>query len=272
MILPRSSQDLNFYNLWFWSLYWIAKTIERANTNVSFFLRKFQLLPYVVRSVGDNVVQCKTADGLMLTHKYEGFWWRPETGDPHLYHRFWKARKGNVILDIGAYVGSYALMNSKRVGNSGLILCFEPCPINFNLLKKNIALNCLKNVLAFDFALSNYEGFANMHITDYPAGSFLAGQSRARNGSIKAKVTTIDKFMRNHNFKKVDFIKIDAEGSELSILQGACQTLSKNDNMQLAVASYHYPQEALEVSMCLANYDFKTRVSRDGIVYASKSG
>ena len=60
---------------------------------------------------------------------------------------------GQIVFDIGAHIGFYTLLAAKKVGNSGLVVAFEPDQESFNLLKKNIQINGFTNVKSFDTAI-----------------------------------------------------------------------------------------------------------------------
>ncbi len=61
-------------------------------------------------------------------------------------------KEGDVVLDIGANIGYYVLLEYQLIGKSGRIYAIEPVYNNFELLQKNLRLNNLKNVSAFQFA------------------------------------------------------------------------------------------------------------------------
>ena len=74
--------------------------------------------------------------------------------EPYMQEHF-KICRGGVFLDVGAHVGKYTVMVSKIVGSTGLVVAVEPHPENFRVLKRNIKLNNLKNVVAYNLAAWN---------------------------------------------------------------------------------------------------------------------
>ncbi|HID17250.1 TPA: FkbM family methyltransferase [Candidatus Bathyarchaeota archaeon] len=66
--------------------------------------------------------------------------------------RFLKPRKGNVVLDVGAHVGKYALRLSREVGEEGLVIALEPHPETFKALARGAALSPFKNIVPLDVA------------------------------------------------------------------------------------------------------------------------
>lgn len=124
------------------------------------------------------------------------------------------SRGGELVLDIGANIGYYTLLMSKMVGESGKVYAFEPEPKNFEILQKNIKLNNANNVVIEKLALSDKVG------RSFIALSEDSGQHRISDSGLEIQTTTIDEYFGN---KKIDFIKMDAEGSEGKILRGMSQ-------------------------------------------------
>lgn len=121
------------------------------------------------------------------------------------------ARPGDVVVDVGANIGYYALMLARLVGPSGRIICVEPDPENLTELRRNIAANNLTNVQLFDVAAGASEGTAhvvggiNARLSDHDSGDYPVG------------VMPLDTLIKG----PVDFIKIDVEGYEGHVLRGA---------------------------------------------------
>lgn len=123
-------------------------------------------------------------------------------------------RYGDLVLDVGANIGYYTMLMSKIVGDSGKVYAFEPEPKNFEILQKNIKINNIKNVIIEKFALSDKIGKSYLQI------SKDSGQHRLSDSGLETQTTTIDNYFGN---KKIDFIKMDAEGSEYNIFKGMKQ-------------------------------------------------
>ena len=133
-----------------------------------------------------------------------------------------------VILDIGANIGWYSLLFSKRLPRS-TIYSFEPIEDTYKHLSKNIALNGASNIFPFNLGLSDKEG----HITYYyfAGGSVLASEKNLI-GCSKAKETickvdTLNHFLSHQNINKLDFIKCDVEGAELFVIRGGIDIIKK---------------------------------------------
>ena len=75
-------------------------------------------------------------------------------------------KEGDVVLDIGANIGYYVLIESQLVGEKGKVYAVEPVRSNFELLEKNVQLNNLKNVSTFQFAFGEKDAKSEIYVTD----------------------------------------------------------------------------------------------------------
>jgi len=140
-------------------------------------------------------------------------------------------KDGNTIVDIGANIGYFTLIFARLVGEKGEVFAFEPEPNNFNLLKKNIEINNYKNVNLINKAASNKSGKIKLYIDDFNSGGHsLIAQIRNKQ-HIEIESIKLDDFFDTN--KKIDFIKIDAEGAELEVLKGMSTLLNKNDDIKI---------------------------------------
>lgn len=138
-------------------------------------------------------------------------------------------KKDHVVLDIGANIGIYSFIVSERIGGSGKIYAFEPAHNAYNCLLFNIKLNGIKNVIPINSGVSNFTGKANFNICNDDAYNSLG--NTPMNPVIKSEIinlTSVDDFVNLNKIKKVDIIKVDAEGAEYLIFDGAERTLSNH--------------------------------------------
>lgn len=132
---------------------------------------------------------------------------------------------GKTFIDVGANLGIYTLVASRIVGEAGRVLAFEPSAQSFPLLRQNIALNGLRNVLALPVALSQKTGTAQLFSAPDPSGNSF-GKDPLFNGEIEEVVTdTLDNVLRRAFVREVDVIKMDVQGAEELVLRGASRLL-----------------------------------------------
>jgi len=141
-------------------------------------------------------------------------------------------KKGMIIVDVGGGVGYYSLLASHLVGDSGQVYVFEPHPIHYNYLIRNIRINNATNVMAIRKGISNKTGLTYLNsnkLTSQSRVSPLASSS----SSLKIQTITLDEFFLTEGWPSVDLVKMDIEGGEKSALERMDKLSSKNPQMRL---------------------------------------
>jgi FkbM family methyltransferase len=172
------------------------------------------------------------------------------------------------VIDIGAHIGTYSILAAEKVGDIGKVISVEPEPRNYEQLKKNIELNKFKNVITKNMALSDHEGLEKLYLNIDNSGGHSLTFQKDKNSYINVTVKTLDNLIEELNLKKIDIIKIDAEGSEIPILKGAEKTLKNNPDMKIIVAAEHYPSQAEEVREFLNSVGLEARIYYKNFVIA----
>ena len=138
-------------------------------------------------------------------------------------------RPGMTAVDIGAHIGLFSVFMSKLVGQSGRVLSFEPTPLTRRVLTETVRLNhCEANVEIHCEAVSRATGTATFFDTGAPLSNAnsLVGTVAASTG-LEVPTISLDDLCRDQKLR-VGFLKIDAEGGELEILEGARETLRRD--------------------------------------------
>lgn len=139
-------------------------------------------------------------------------------------------KKGDIVIDVGANIGYYTLLFAKKVGENGKVYAFEPDPVSFAILKKNIKDNKFKNVEAFNMALSDKQEDLSLFISDENLGDHrLYDDHKIERKKTTVKTKTLDLFFTDKEIEKtkISLIKIDTQGYEPFVIKGA-QELIKN--------------------------------------------
>ncbi len=142
-----------------------------------------------------------------------------------------QTKEGDVVVDVGANIGYYTVLLADKVGKTGKVYAFEPDKTNFEILEKNIRANNFKNVIAINAAVGSrneikilYKSEENLgdhklYETHPPCGHpplREGGQNNLIEKSIS--VVKLDNFLKD---QKVDLMKIDAQGWEPEVIEGA---------------------------------------------------
>lgn len=137
-------------------------------------------------------------------------------------------KKDNICIDIGANVGYYTLlMASKAV--EGKVYSLEPTPLHFYLLNCNKIINNFNNVICNNCAIGNINGEMDFSIaSDGAFSSFKNTKRKFEVKKIKVPIVTLDNYIKDNRIDK-DFIKIDVEGAEKMVLEGASKLLQDNN-------------------------------------------
>jgi FkbM family methyltransferase len=133
---------------------------------------------------------------------------------------------GSTFVDVGANMGIYTMVASRLVGEAGRVIAFEPSAQSFPLLRKNIALNGLTNVLAFPEALSHEIGRTKLYHGPDPVSNSLGRGLSWDEDAEEVTTETLDSVLHRTSLRRVDAIKIDVEGAEELVLRGALKTLT----------------------------------------------
>lgn len=142
-------------------------------------------------------------------------------------------RPGDVVYDIGANAGYFTLLAARLVGTDGAVVAFEPSRVNIALLQRHLRLNGVGNVTVIDAAAADADGTIEFVATDGLATGHLTGAyvgSAPVADGIASAVTLVqavkvDSLVAAGRMRPPNVMKIDVEGAELSVLEGARQTL-----------------------------------------------
>jgi len=135
---------------------------------------------------------------------------------------------GMMVLDIGAHHGFYTLLASRKVSPGGRVLAIEPSPRERRKLRLHLGINACNNVEIEDSGIGDVRGSAELHLV---IGSQTGSNSLRKPAvseptrTVSVQVDQLDNVLRRRGISNVDFIKMDVEGAELSVLKGAAHLL-----------------------------------------------
>lgn len=157
-------------------------------------------------------------------------------------------RPGDCFWDVGAHKGYVTLVAARRVGPRGHVYAFEPLRANLSLLKKHLQWNDIRNVDVMALALSDFDGRARF------GGSKSSWAGRVGVGDQVVEVRSVASLVESRRCPPPTFLKIDAEGAEVRILEGARAVLTEK---LVILASTHSPQHHAASAALLRNAGFR---------------
>ena len=139
-------------------------------------------------------------------------------------------KKESVFLDIGANIGWFSVLASKKITDEGGIHAFEPAPNIFKELVENLRLNSENSdhIFANNLALGGEAGIVKIHSFPDKAHGHSSIRDVYGTGSTKVEVEmlTLDQYLAYNDIKNVDLIKLDVEGAEMMVLDGSSHLLN----------------------------------------------
>ena len=137
-------------------------------------------------------------------------------------------KEGDVVIDAGANLGAVTVFLAQRVGPSGTVITVEMMPATAAQLRRNIALNDLRNVTVVEKALSERPGMtvrANIEAGMHGQASIARAADGRETHSVEVLTTTIDEIAAG--LGEIALIKLDLEGAEPNAMRGAIITLPR---------------------------------------------
>jgi hypothetical protein len=165
-------------------------------------------------------------------------------------------KEDGIVIEVGAHIGTHTVPISKMC-KRGIVFSFEMQRLIFQILNSNVMLNHCPNVCTYMEAVSNENKYDSLGDVDYfnlkdiNSGNFNLNQLKAEKGYPINIISLDEKFK---NLYKLDLIKIDAEGHEVSILKGAMNLINKFKPLILTEFDVKNKEEIIEL---LPNYNFE---------------
>ena len=147
---------------------------------------------------------------------------------------------GDIVVDVGAHIGRYTIISSKRVGQNGKVVAIEPEPSNFEILNRNIKLNGLTNVIPLNYAVNSKQTKLKLYLPVEESGftiynTIMVNRAKPEEKFIEINANTLDYLLQQNGIRYANWIKIDVEGAEFEVLKGATSILSKSKDIALLI-------------------------------------
>jgi FkbM family methyltransferase len=187
-------------------------------------------------------------------------------------------KPGDVVIDVGAHIGKYTIIASKRIGANGKVIAIEAHPVNYEMLNRNIKLNGLTNVIPLNYAVYSEESRIKLYMPDEEFGytmhhsimfSYLSPKyslkGKENEKFIEVNANTLDNLLQKNGLsREVNWLKIDVEGAEFEVLKGATEILSNSKDICLLI-EVHNPYDTThykQIMDFLKHYNFKIQFEK----------
>lgn len=183
-----------------------------------------------------------------------------------------KHKRDPIIFDIGANIGTYTTWMS-RIFPEGKVYSFEPQRAVFQMLCGNVAINNLYNVHAYNYAIGDNESRIEVNEPNYfgneDYGTFSLVENVIENVTSEkliVEVKTLDWFVNFYSVPYVDLIKIDVEGMDMSVLEGARKTIEKHHPF-IFIEHYDNRVSTLDkIDVFLKEYEYEYEIIQNNLI------
>jgi FkbM family methyltransferase len=193
--------------------------------------------------------------------------------------QLFRPTKGDIVVDVGAYLGRYALTSSNLVGENGKVVAIEGDPSHYEMLNKNLKLNKTTNVTAIScmvgskdmrLLVGSEDDYLEVGSKDMTTSSEensykeFDDTGKAQIGNTTVHLNTLDNLLiKQHGISEVNWMKIDVEGAELEVLKGAHNILSNSKRLNLLIEIHGVNKLYKPIVEILKSYNIKIIFEKD---------
>ncbi len=194
---------------------------------------------------GEHLLKLRYPPLRMIVRSGMDIWSVKETFLDAFYERYGtEVQDGWVVIDIGAGIGDFSIQAAFGRPHT-VVYAFEPYPESYQLLVKNLTLNAVDNVIAFQKAIWRQNGRLALDLSEDEPLKIISKDVEDLGENIEivtVEALTLAKVMASQGIKHLDLLKLDCEGAEYEILmETPLKTLAK---MQRIIMEYHDVDEA----------------------------
>jgi len=142
---------------------------------------------------------------------------------PYYEREIWDFMKSivkpeDVCIDVGAHIGTYTIPLARLVGQKGMIIAVEPLPMNISILKRNIKVNNLSNIVVIGKAGYHKRGVLILSWNPLRTGMSTTVLDRGFSNFIEVEADCLDEMVANIlNKPEIRLLKVDVEGAEIEV-------------------------------------------------------
>src|SRR5713226_1468898 len=173
------------------------------------------------------------------------------------------AKPGMKVIDVGANIGYYTVLFASRVGTSGLVVSFEPEPLNCSYLRRSVDANSFRNVVVKEIAVSDRDGETLLHLSPSSEPQEHSTHFERQGPSINVQCTSLNSVFDSLGRARIDILKIHVSGAEMTVLEGGLDMIEKSHPTIITVYGRVAWKETPDLLKRLSeSYDFYEVVPR----------
>jgi FkbM family methyltransferase len=176
---------------------------------------------------------------------------------------YFRPKEGDIVIDIGAHIGLYTIIASKRVGANGKVVAIEANRSNFEMLNRNIKVNQLTNIISLNNAVYSKETKLKLYLPGEELGhttynTVMSDRAKNEDKFVEVSANTLDYLLQLKEITDVNWVKIDVEGAEFEVLKGAHNLLLNSRNIVILVEVHGSPNDyRLKLEEFIRSYNLK---------------
>lgn len=159
-------------------------------------------------------------------------------------------KPGMIAYDIGANAGFYTLALARLVGRGGTVCAFEPLAENAANILEHLRLNSCSNVTLYQVAVSDQNGLSAFQVAQSNSMGYLVG-----GGGYWVPTVAIDALIEAAKLPVPDIVKMDVEGAESKVLEGARKLLGMRKTIW--VIALHGAEQRKEIGRILTDHGYR---------------
>ena len=200
----------------FWAARETRAGLAAQHALQSFFKPYSMVTTLAIDGVGDVPLFVNPDDQVITPWLWAGRVW--EETETHWFVQ--SLRPGDVVVDVGANVGYYTVLAGRLVGDAGRVYAFEPDPVSFAIMQRNVRLSGLRNVVLEPKAVSNEPGSIRLFLSDKNKGDHRIYQPEGEQRDfIEVEAVPLDADLEGVE-GSLDFVHIDPPGAARGIKEG----------------------------------------------------
>ena len=219
---------------------------KKNNINFISFLKILRKTPLMVKN-HDGIFWCRPydTDTVMISDNHEDF-----------LRKKIKAEENDIVIDIGAHIGKYAIRWGNSVGEQGKVYAIEVEPKTFDILCKNIKLNKLeKKVIPLKLAITDKIGKSSFYVSK--GRSEISSIHDKWAEKIEVDTITIDELVKKEKLTKINFIQMDIQGAEYETILGSSNSIKNRIIKKFVIETHGRKNFELIPPLLQSQYDIE---------------